>query len=65
MYKCAGCQKSVGPNVPMQRHTIYRELTVPHGEGTRSFKQVAKELPVCAECAPKMFDADMTLKFGK
>lgn len=64
-YKCAGCEKTVGPNVPMRRHTIFRVVTEPYGEGTRSFNQVAKELPVCEECAPKMFESEMERKFGK
>jgi DNA-directed RNA polymerase subunit RPC12/RpoP len=62
MYKCANCKKSVGPNVPMQKHVVYREKTEPYGEGTRTTREIAKEIPVCTECAPKVAAAETMIR---
>ena len=53
-YRCSGCKKVVGPNKPMRRHTIYRERSEQVGERVWTRKEIAKELPVCDDCAPKM-----------
>ena len=63
-YKCSGCDKVVGPSVQMRRHTIYRDRVETFGDRTWTRKEIAKELPVCEECAPKLAAAVLALKFG-
>jgi hypothetical protein len=47
----------------MRRHTIYRENSEQVGERIWTRKEIAKELPVCDDCAPKMAAAlDMLMK---
>jgi len=60
-YKCSGCNKTVGPNVQMIRHIIYRDKTESFGDRTWTRKEIAKELPVCEECAPKLEKAAQML----
>lgn len=61
-YRCSGCEKVVGPGVQMRRHVIYREKVESMGDSSRTRKEIAKELPVCEECAPKLAAAVLALK---
>jgi hypothetical protein len=46
----------------MRRHVIYREKVESMGDSSRTRKEIAKELPVCEECAPKLAAAVLALK---
>jgi hypothetical protein len=46
----------------MRRHVIYREKVESMGDSSRTRKEIAKELPVCEECATKLAAAVLALK---
>lgn len=59
-YRCSGCNKVVGPNVQMCRYVIYRDRINTVGD-TLGAREIAKELPVCETCAPKVAEAEAVL----
>lgn len=63
-YKCSACQKTVGPRIQMRRHIVYRDKVETMGDRKWTRKEIAKELPVCEECAPKLAEAELALKFN-
>lgn len=64
-YRCKNCNNVVPHGLSMRKHTIYRKKVEQYGEGTRELREIAAELPVCEECAPKMLEGDFHNQFGQ
>lgn len=61
-YRCSVCKTVVGPRLPLKKHIIYRNKREVSGDREWFRKEIAKELPVCDTCAPKLEAAQEKLQ---
>jgi len=62
-YKCRECDTNVPPGTPMLKRVEYRMVKISL-DSDRMRREIAREVPVCAECLSKTTTEALAEKFN-